>query len=1784
MLIEKALGTWETSPEEWADYIAFLSRLLRAIQGHSKDTTTLPHSAAVASKLAQCLNPSLPSGVHQRALEVYTYIFSTFGVAHVAEHLTEYLPGLATVLSFASLSVRPGLYELYENYILRVGSRTLRPILRSLVLSLLPALEDETSEDFERATSILAKLEGVFQPSQGADDATDGSGYFWQCAFLATITSPARRQGALNFLVRRLPTFRAVPRQANNDEVHQSGLSSHAEAALNPEPGLLIRCFVCGLSDSNMLIQRGFLDLLVTHLPLNSPVLQRRVSQQEFDLLTNAASAVVLRRDMSLNRRLRSWLLGPEPKDDSAIRTSDRRASTLADGNPQYQYFARFGLKSLERYMLSMFSRPDARPADKARPFRICLSLMDRWEIGGALTPRLFLPGLRSAFAYTARAPATDAAEVMKSAGLFFDGVESSLIWSELFHLLEDGVVTSESSHESLRFFAWVMDHFNVKEEEMTTIYVPLAALFLLDWLADSNQTYNSKFQIAAANSLQLLQLARPSALGQQNSASKPAESDVSSNVATRESISSFFCKQGSGSSRRASLWDSARLGNLVMDRICRIVAGIAESSPKSLPVAVQMLTTAFPKVSREQKQSVHLLLGALQNLLAGPQKPKLAFSSLDAAVSLLRILTDSDFDTHTTNDCQRSSLASSLFDELWHYLSPSQPKHHVEAVRLIWQLDDIVDPEDTVKARLTEALRAPAIRHESHADQQVESVRRFTTLWIHTLPPNSASAKVEGRGAVRRGSAMTIPANSASWARRQDILAGPLLMTLDMLHDPLSPARTSARQLVISPSSLVMILRIMFEHLASALGKIGAGLYQHDATSHRARQEQDRYLQHGLQHMQDLLAVADEPMWREFNAVRLPEVTGSEEHDIVTWLAMQVVDIIGRSGISSALNGYAVSVLRQLLNGPPFVQLQLRPLEIDNILLLRIRATVASRDITLQSSLLPLAVLAMALRRLSVPETDIEPRRSSLYSGRRKSSVTLRDEPRPSHAIEPYKAPNGLYDTLRDGFASLSSRPNLDTWLDFLGSSLPFFGDLYLTDLLKLVDTFCAQLDLVFADLEAVVNKDLSRTVFDPEGTILRLLEALNMVLAGAHEFFMDSEEVEPQRKQSESAQGVLGSMTAGVFRTQGPGVAGNTSKTNNRLTVIIAFQDAVRVAVKIWKWAATVSEHASSDRYNAATTSYNALRLRNRTRHMLEQIFTVEPLESLEVLIHLECQTDDGGERATALSLLHVMNISRAKSVVPAILDALCSRTNPASQPPGRQSSLTVDLTAADVINFFTSYLESVEDDAVDEVWTDCTTFMRDVLANPLPFRQVLPALLWVVLILAEKLDNTNFGDARRMRRDLGDVFQRLLAATFTASPSSLYVDPNIPLATRSSETDVAKGRRNLNIVVILRHVVAKIESILESPERMTATINSISTNVISPAFHAKTFPNTINADLLGLLARMTRKAPTAKTWRKDVTDAFGRLQFLNTPVAMMEHYWFPVLQQWAAGDRERVHDLLGRLTAPSSAGIMFGVGATAARLRADSETQSALRRLCLLLLASPDDTYVAHMSQFEENLVQLFEASTSSSPSSAVKQELFMLFRTLVLTTSPVHFAPLWPLLNDQLQAALSSLALGDTPLHDLSNLAMLQAGKLLQLLAAQGPDEFQLHEWLYITDTTDAVFHPVDWQPTSLADQVAEHLGLAGMEDSGLQTSTSEAENGSGVLPKTLFGQNLGYDVEDIKAMPREDFAKAIMRPFLGQLSINAYEGVYSMESPDPAPYRRSLLEDLLDTSTMVEHER
>jgi len=73
----------------------------------------------------------------------------------------------------------------------------------------------------------------------------------------------------------------------------------------------MIRAFAAVLEDDNSLVRRSALDLLLTSLRLDSLAV-KDARAEDRAILMRAACSVVLRRDLALNRRLYTWLLGPE--------------------------------------------------------------------------------------------------------------------------------------------------------------------------------------------------------------------------------------------------------------------------------------------------------------------------------------------------------------------------------------------------------------------------------------------------------------------------------------------------------------------------------------------------------------------------------------------------------------------------------------------------------------------------------------------------------------------------------------------------------------------------------------------------------------------------------------------------------------------------------------------------------------------------------------------------------------------------------------------------------------------------------------------------------------------------------------------------------------------------------------------------------------------------------------------------------------------------------------------------------------------------------------------------------------------------------------------------------------------------------------------------------------------------------------------------------------------------------------------------------------------------------
>lgn len=457
-----------------------------------------------------------------------------------------------------------------------------------------------------------------------------------------------------------------------------------------------------------------------------------------------------------------------------------------------------------------------------------------------------------------------------------------------------------------------------------------------------------------------------------------------------------------------------------------------------------------------------------------------------------------------------------------------------------------------------------------------------------------------------------------------------------------------------------------------------------------------------------------------------------------------------------SVLRQTSASLLKQLLLGPSSTTLVAMNLE--DPLIRMLSRSIEQSDHMLQ---LPLMDVILIILRTRITKNEVLPtshRRPTSRDTIRSASqlsVSTEKSDKDNVSVEPSIQTSALLDCLTFGISSPDNHPILEQWIRFLDNCLPFYSGNAFQILMPLVDTFSRSIESVFQDLQFVFA-GTSRGALgagEPITVLNALLNGLEQVLARGHDQLLQNEGHSVAIKSPEQVQGFFGNMVSGVFASDAQKSRPTTA--NNRLTVLLCFKDAVRVSFNMWSWGDGGSVSSPQDAAISASFSYMSIRLRNRTRRILEHLFAAEALECLETLVEIwhKAKSEGGrGQSSTVFNLLHALEASRPKNTIPALFNAMYSRTNPNVLDPIRKSTLTSELSDMNLAIFLVAYTKSMEDDALDEIWADCMTFLRDVLGNPLPHRQTLPTLLEFTAILGEKIDNTNFGEQRKMRRDIG------------------------------------------------------------------------------------------------------------------------------------------------------------------------------------------------------------------------------------------------------------------------------------------------------------------------------------------------------------------------------------------------------------------------------------------------
>lgn len=186
------------------------------------------------------------------------------------------------------------------------------------------------------------------------------------------------------------------------------------------------------LNDSVILVQRNTLEFLLLGFPLHT----RLLSQADLVRLVTNGLNTILRRDMSLNRRLYSWLLGTEVNKNNVMIDSDQMESgepSSLDSTNQKSYFESNSKVILVKALKVAYKNSTTNKASPPdlRPHKILLSLLDKVEIGPAVLDAILIDLIRAVVLMES------SIEVKKSANTLFGNFDPYYIWNFLTNQFE---------------------------------------------------------------------------------------------------------------------------------------------------------------------------------------------------------------------------------------------------------------------------------------------------------------------------------------------------------------------------------------------------------------------------------------------------------------------------------------------------------------------------------------------------------------------------------------------------------------------------------------------------------------------------------------------------------------------------------------------------------------------------------------------------------------------------------------------------------------------------------------------------------------------------------------------------------------------------------------------------------------------------------------------------------------------------------------------------------------------------------------------------------------------------------------------------------------------------------------------------------------------------------------------------------------------------------------------------------------------------------------------------
>ncbi|KAJ3739812.1 Dopey, N-terminal-domain-containing protein [Lentinula detonsa] len=1742
--VEKCLNSFD-NVHEWADCIAFLKQLLKTFQAYMQ-FKEIPRKLIVAKRLSQCLNPALPTGVHQRALDVYSHILAVLGSEGLKRDLPIWSSGLFPFFEYAATSVKPTLLNLYDTHYLPLQAG-LRPVMKSFILALLPGLEEETGEFFEKVISLLDRLSGTVSPS-----------FFFQNIWLVMLTTPSARGTALNFLSRRLPQLHGL---------------EDVTSIVGSDIGLMIRAFAAALEDENLLVRRSALDLLLQSLRVDSSAV-KRAQADDRTILMRAAVGVVLRRDLSLNRRLYSWLLGPGEKSEKQI-----------------EYLKANALDLLKNTLKEDMVSPSGEYSE-SRPFKIFISLLDKWEIGAALSEVLIYDSFK---AVKSLADATSEGEedISMTANTLYEAVEPHILWRRLLGAIFQEIIDGDKHFEAIAMMLFILKTFS-QDEEVQTIHFPLIFAALVDLLEIQIARDPSKASFPSTKaSLALLEVL----LRQIPHISLLSRPEVNTDIQTASDTERpyvFACTfydikpllnasppSGTYTVPFSSAFESLVSLSIVFGQTLTKAKGtgltdstqlreILSSSLTLIDRLVGRLTSPI-KLVWEPKRWLSVVLDSLQE--------NTNFTVVDKTISLVVLLHQTSDLTPNISIDDRPTM-SKMVNRLLLYLRLDYAVYHVRAVNLIWSLE-AATPRSHVESILAQAMNSPEPK-----DVQ-ESYEAFGVLWRlsedNMLP----------------GSRFKVP----------------MMIVLDTLKsDDPNLRRIGETWMRCHLKSYLRVLDpILFELMDPTIRRLATTLKVKGKEIPGFTYERpfdQRYINHLLDMLASVIRIGGQGFVK---TARMSAIKRSHHSGLVSR-----VEAAGFPDPDVSYLEVLVEFLLYYLQSEPKASwapiMHPQNLVIQSTAVDLLQSIIARGEITgLSIDVVEAAVIGKLYFCIHMDRLALQNKLLHLLHSVISASIAM-DEPsrritvgkqRPDEALNSgdgdeshargYSVNPLLTQTLVDGIVTQTNQPILQHWLDFVLMAVPQFQPMLQPVVAPLNECVDRKLLISLKDLLKAskwgeeFSSDTHSATSDAEFTmLLNSLERLVLLsLTSTSEINVMEDDASINAEKVAEGSGLLG-YVSNVFSSDSAQQSGDDQLTV-RSPAYHVLNEGVRVLYLIWGTLEWTEPEATTSRNESLALIYSRTRI--RCRRVLEHIFRVQSAEVFESIV--DCWDRDLFEYQVSpdapFELVDVL-VSSAQNVVHMICESISLRLPSTSEK--RKQSINPGLTDVALFKYLEQYLQRLEGPLAIQVWGRFLQLAKEIAGSTRDFKPQTFPTFRCATVLAEKITQTTAMEDKRVRKELQDIFAKLLDSSVgyvgrtygssswirrsaneallsngTDSPAPVSRDTKIDEKMNASTTSFAPetprpGATN-EVAMQINEFIAAVaipymRRILMDNDKVSSACANIVYYIVNPALKGKTKPMEVDPVIVNIIYEMSRMPAAFKTWKSPVTELLNDNKVFNGTPDVAES-WKPIVKALFDSDKTAFPELLNKISTAPSANIFTN------REYEMLVRSLNLRRLSFVLLAGDKNHYLTVLPSIQEKLVDVLRNVTTP----IVQSEVYLCIRVLLCRLSAHNLTSFWPVLLTELYRIFEQVML-DLPSDGSEDLPLILAVcKCLDLLIAIQTEEFQIHQWMFVTDTVDAIYRPNDWSPEAMMDQLAE------IAASLPRTSTS-ANGGSSPAPNALtFASQRPMRRPMLTSIRQIDSIRDLV-PFFSSVSITTYESVYASNgSIDWDAIEKGIMDDMFD---------